>query len=201
MKFLNICLTLILFFTGLSILQPVDSHAQGNEEEIRELLERRDREIKELLGPKGTTYTQEQRDKLKDIINGIVDYREMAEYALQETYDTLSTKERNEFVDLFSTIIRDQSLNNLDIYRAEIKYESIEVKGDSAVVETLARLERVRTPVTYHMEYDQENKEWVVTDIIIDDVSTANSYRRQFQNIINKRGYDYLMKTLRKRAN
>lgn len=201
MKFLNICLTLLLFFAGLTLLQPVKSHAQDNGQEIRELLERRDREIKELLGPKGTKYTQEQRDKLKDIINGIVDYRSMAEYALQETYDTLSTKEKKEFVDLFSTIIRDQSLNNLDIYRADIKYENIEVKGDSAVVKTLARLEKVRTPVTYHMDYDQEKKEWEVTDIIIDDVSTADSYRRQFQNIINKRGYDYLMKTLRKRAN
>ena len=34
----------------------------------------------------------------------------------------------------------------------------------------------------------------------IDDVFTAESYNRQFQRIIRSRGFDYLMTTLRKRA-
>lgn len=176
--------------------------AQKNSEAVRQLLEQRDQEIKDLLGPKGTEYTQEQRQKLKDIINGIIDYEAMAQYALQGVYDTLSTNTREEFVDLFSTIIRDQSLNKLDIYRADVRYQSIEVNSDTATVRTLATLEDVRTPVAYRMEYEQNDgsSRWVVTDMIIDDVSTAGSYRRQFQNIIRKRGFDSLMETLRKRA-
>jgi phospholipid transport system substrate-binding protein len=59
---------------------------------IRELLEDRDQEIKDLLGPKGSDYTEQQRDRLKDIINSIVDYRSMAKKALQSTFDTLSTE-------------------------------------------------------------------------------------------------------------
>jgi phospholipid transport system substrate-binding protein len=34
----------------------------------------------------------------------------------------------------------------------------------------------------------------------IDDVSTAGSYHRQFQRIINQKGFDSLMNSLRKRA-
>ncbi len=192
--------TLFLLLFGASLLLPMTGWAQMDSATVRELLEDRDDEIKQLMGPKGTEYTQEQRDKLKDIINGIIDYRAMAEKALQRTYDTLSTDERAEFVDLFSTIIRDQSLNKLDIYRAEVKYENITVEGDSAVVKTIAQLEKVRTPVTYQMKYEKQNKQWVVTDMIIDDVSTAGSYQRQFQNIIRKKGYDSLVETLRKRA-
>lgn len=192
----------LVFLTGLFgflFMQPAESYAQKSEAAVRQLLEDRDEEIKELLGPKGTEYTQEQREKLKNIINGIIDYRAMAQYALQDTYDTLSQEEREEFVDLFSTIIRDQSLNKLDIYRAEVKYEEISVEGDEAEVRTIARLEDVRTPVGYKMKYT-ENNGWVVTDMVIDDVSTASSYRRQFQNIIRKKGYDSLLETLRKRA-
>ncbi|MDX1638976.1 MAG: ABC transporter substrate-binding protein, partial [Balneolaceae bacterium] len=100
----------------------------------------------------------------------------------------------------FSTIIRDQSLNKLDIYRADVEYRDIDVNGDSAFVETIAILEDVRTPVFYDMFYEEEKKQWVITDMTIDDVSTADSYRRQFQNIIRKRGYDYLLNTLKKRA-
>ena len=34
----------------------------------------------------------------------------------------------------------------------------------------------------------------------IDDVSTAGSYNRQFQRIINQKGFESLMTSLRKRA-
>jgi len=166
--------------------------------EIKQLLEQRDKQIKKLLGPKGTDYTQQQKNKLKDIINGIVDYKAMAQYALQTTYDTLSQDNRREFVDLFSTIVRDQSLNKLDIYRADVTYKEIDMNGDSAKVNTVAVLDKVRTPVNYQMVY--KGNEWKITDMVIDDVSTAASYRRSFQTIIRKKGYDYLLKTLKKRA-
>ena len=193
-------ITATIFVLSMGMILPQFVMGQLDSSSVRQLLEERDQEIKELVGPKGTEYTQEQRDKMKDIINGIIDYRAMAEHALQETYDTLSTEQRTEFVDLFSTIIRDQSLNKLDIYRADVKYEEITVEGDSAVVKTMAQLEKVRTPVTYHMMYERDNEKWVVTDMIIDDVSTAGSYRRQFQSIIQRKGYASLLQTLRKRA-
>lgn len=190
----------LLLMLGMLYLHPGRLMAQHDSSTVRSLLEQRDDEIKELMGPKGTEYTQQQRDKLKDIINGIIDYRAMAQKALQETFDTLSTDQRDEFVNLFSKIIRDQSLNKLDIYRADVKYKKITVEDDSAVVNTVAQLEKVRTPVIYHMKYEDAKNQWVVTDMIIDDVSTAGSYRHQFQGIIRKEGYDSLVEKLRKRA-
>ncbi|MGM0547271.1 MAG: ABC transporter substrate-binding protein [Bacteroidota bacterium] len=200
MNFLKTLYNILLLFFGIFLITPTTSFAQLDSTSVRGLLDERDHQIKELMGPKGTEYTQEQRDQLKDIINGVIDYRAMAQQALQETYDTLSTDERAEFVDLFSTIIRDQSLNKLDIYRADVKYEQIKVEDSSAIVKTVAELEKVRTPVTYEMKYRQDDEQWVVTDMIIDDVSTAASYQRQFQNVIRKKGYDSLLETLRKRA-
>jgi len=172
--------------------------AQTASEEIKQMLESRDAEIKEILGPEGKEYTQDQRDRLKDIINGVIDFEAMASYALGDTYNELSEEERNEFVSLFSTIVRDNSLNKLDIYRADVSYEKIDVTDGNARVETIAQLEDVRTPVYYEME--KEESEWVITDMIIDDVSTAESYNRQFQSIIRKRGYDALKQSLEKRA-
>ncbi len=194
-------MSLILLLTILFI-QPVDGWAQKNVSDIKQLFEERDREIKALLGPKGTEYTDEQREKLKNIINGNIDYGEMAQFALGDTYDELSAEKQNEFINLFSTIIRDQSLNKLDIYRAKVTYEDISVEGDSAFVSTIAELDKVRTPVGYEMKYKEKDgyQQWVVTDMVIDDVSTAGSYQQQFQRIIRKKGFDSLMETLRKRA-
>lgn len=172
--------------------------AQTEADNIRTMLEARDQEIKELLGPSGTEYTQEQRNQLKDIINNVINYQVMAEYALGDTYNEINDEEREEFVSLFSTIIRDNSLNRLDIYRAEVAYNNIEVEDNSAFVETTATLEDVRTSVDYDLASFSEN--WMVTDIIIDQVSTADSYQRQFQSIIRQRGFDALMESLRRRA-
>lgn len=194
---LFLIISLIIF--SLSAINS-SAAAQQDSTTVRELLEQRDQEIKDLVGPKGTEYTQERREKLKDIINGIIDYEAMASFALQETYDTLTTDQREEFVELFATIIRDQSLNKLDIYRADVRYQTIKVNADTAEVMTMVTLDDVRTPVIYDMKYEDGKAQWVVTDMIIDDVSTAGSYRRQFQNIIRKKGYQSLLETLRKRA-
>lgn len=195
-----------LFMTALLLLICIpelcagvqDLAGEQGEQEIRELLESRDKEIKKLLGPKGTEYTDEQREKLKKIINGIIDFEAMAAYALGDTYQRINSEQRNEFVSLFSSIVRDQSLNRLDIYRAEVTYEEIRVASDTARVRTIARLEDVRTPVSYQMRKKESG--WVITDLVIDEVSTKESYYRQFQNIIRQRGFEPLLESLRRRA-
>ena len=198
MKIYKIIIPFLVFFTLTLHTMALPSQAIDREEEIINLLDQRDQQIKELLGPRGTTYTEEQRQELTEIINDIIDYRVMARTALQETYDTISKEERDRFVDLFSTIIRQQSLSQLDIYRAEVVYNDIAVTEDSAMVETTANLDNVRTPVFYEME--RRGEDWVITDMAIDNVWTAESYRRSFQNQIRRRGFDGLMAGLEKRA-
>lgn len=194
MKFLKaaIILTIVAYTITISVF------AQNNEEYIKNMLIERDLEIKELLGPEGQEYTDAQRAELKEIINGIIDFEEMAKIALDETYNEISEESRTEFIDLFTTIIRDHSLNSLDIYRAKITYNSIELGDGNALVKTMAELKDVRTPVDYKMEL--EDSEWVITDMSVDDLWTAESYKNQFQRIIDRRGFETLMESLRKRA-
>lgn len=166
--------------------------------DLQKMMEQRDKQIKALVGPKGINHTSDQTEQLKNIINGIIDYQSMAKIALQSTFDTISDEQRKEFVELFSSIIRDQSLNKLDIYRATVIYEKIDLNGNDAIVHTTAILDNVRTPVTYNME--KRGSDWFITDMAIDNVSTAESYRRSFQNMIRRRGFDALLENLRTRA-
>ncbi len=198
-KLFNFTLFTIFIFSASGLFTCLS--AQKSEEAIRQMLEERNQEIKALLGPKGTDYTPQQRQKLKDIINEVIDYRAMARFALENTWQSLSEEERDEFVEIFSNIVREHSLTNLDIYRAKVNYESIEIDGDSAKVVTLATLDRVRPPVTYNLFFEDDLTKWVVVDLIVDNVSTADSYRRQFQDIIRDKGYDYLLDTLKERVN
>ncbi len=187
-------ITIIFFVLGLSSTVS----AQQTSDSIKMMLVARDTQIKTILGPKGSEYTEEQRDTLKSIINGVIDFEAMSRVALEETFDTISEEQRVEFVDLFSSIIRDNSLTKLDIYRATITYKSISIDDGQALVQTMAELDEVRTPVDYKMKW--KSNEWVISDMSIDDVYTAESYNRQFQRIIARRGFDALMESLRKRA-
>lgn len=197
MKILVLILSIIFGTAVQNTVQAAVSDA-AIIQEVREMLIERDLEIKALLGPEGTEYTETQRDQLMDIINQIIDYRAMARHALQDTWDTLSAEQRDEFVDVFARVIRDQSLNSLEIYRAEVTYESFTVNGNFVTAHTIATLENVRTPVIYELE--NRDGEWFVIDMSVDNVSTADSYRRSFQRIIQRRGFDALMDNLRRRA-
>lgn len=185
-------------FTILSITGFASANDQALIEDAKNMLKSRDAEIKQLLGPKGNEFTDDQRETLKDIINGVIDYAAMAEYALDATWKTLTPEQRQEFVEIFSTIVRDQSLNSLDIYRAEVAYDTFEVNGSRITARTIATLDNVRTPVIYEMV--KKNGKWMVEDMSVDNVSTAESYKRSFQNIIRRRGYDALLENLRRRA-
>lgn len=190
--------SLIIFITTFLITASSVFALQNDKEQLRQMLEARDSQIKTLLGPKGSDFSQDQRDEIKEIINGIIDFRSMAAFALDETYNTINTDDREEFVNLFSTIVRDQSMNRLDIYRADVEYGEITIDGNEALVKTIATLDNTRIPVDYTLKKD--DGEWVITDMIIDRVSTAESYNRQFQSIIRQRGFDALLQSLRRRA-
>lgn len=193
-KIISITILLLISF-GIhhAVAQSITS------DEVRRMMDERDRQIKAILGPEGTTLSDERRNELRNIVNDMIDYEAMARNALQSTYNTITAEQRREFVRLFTDIIRDQSLNNLDIYRAEVIYDEIIIDGNTALVKTTAILRNVRTAVSYTVE--KRNGDWFITDMAIDNVSTTESYRRSFQNVIRRRGFDALLDNLRSRAN
>jgi phospholipid transport system substrate-binding protein len=193
-----ILLSIAILMSSISLAHSQVTPETKAEQQILTMLKERDADVKEVMGPKGTEYTEEQKSQLKELINGIIFFENLAEIALQETFHEISPEKREEFINLFASIIRDQSLAKLDIYRADVIYNTVDVNGDSAYVKTTASLENVTTPVSYEML--KVNGDWMIGDMIIDDVSKAESYQRSFQRIINRNGFDALLGSLRKRA-
>lgn len=170
---------------------------QAAQTEIRQMLEERNTEIKAIL--KGSTdYTQEQRARLKELINGVLDFRAMAETALGPHWDTLATDRRDAFVEVFRDVVRAQSMSDLDVYNSRVTFDQITVQGDSAYVRTTTEYEGTSTPVEYVLQR-QDSGEWLAEEIMVDDVGTAESYARSFQNVVKQRGFAVLMKSLKKK--
>jgi len=170
---------------------------QSTQSEIRQMLEERDQEIKSILsGDKD--YTKEQRARLKELINGVLDFRAMAETALGPHWDTLSTDRREAFVDVFRDVVRAQSMSDLDVYNSKVTFDQISVQGDSAYVRTTTKYEGTTTPVEYVLQRTDDG-EWLAEEIKVDNVGTAESYARSFQNVVKQRGFAALMTSLKKK--
>ncbi len=210
-----VCLSFVLSTALLSDTVLGQSTPGSAPSEIRQSLvsqlEKRDQEIKQLIGDQDESIEGEQREVLSKIVFDLLDAEALAAHALQDTFDIISDEDRSRFVDLFARILRDQSLANLDIYRAEITYDSVAIAqpdqlrptGDYSdityVVYTKARFEEVETPVLYVMALG-DNSSWRILDMSIDDVYTGESYRRQFQSIMRSRGFQPLLESLQRRA-
>lgn len=180
----------------LLALVALPAAAQTRSTDIQSMLQQRDREIKTLLGTQDT-FTQAQRDQLKTLINDVIDFRAMSELALGTHWDDLTAAERDRFVDVFSEIVRNQSLSNLDIYRAPVTYQNVDVDGDAARVTTTTVYKETPATVIYVMGLEEGT--WRVHDIVLDDVSTAEGYARSFQRVILRKGFDALMASLEKK--
>lgn len=193
---------LLLLLTGLLLLglmaPPV--LAQSPKDTIRAMMEKRDREIKQAIKPlveNPETATDEQRTQAASLINDQIDFEEMGRQALGKYWADLTEEQRTEFINVFSTIVRSQSLADLNAYNATVVYEQILVDGDKAHVKTTASIEDKKLPVEYKL--GAKTGTWWLYDIILDGVGTIDGYATSFQTAIRKRGFDTFMELLYKR--
>ncbi len=187
---------LLILLTALLPIAAGHAYGQKSPAEVRRMLEQRDAQIKSILGENNRP-SNAQRETLKNVINGVIDFESMSREALGKHWAPLSAQQKEHFVQVFSDIVRSQSLSNLDVYRSTVSYEDIRVAGDSAHVVTSTIYKDIPTRVEYRMIF--RNSGWHVSDIILDDVSTTEGYARSFQSVIRKKGFDALMTSLEKR--
>ncbi len=195
MKELSLGLLFTFAFLLSAVVAPVTAQSSAADN-IRQMLVERDQEIKQILGD-DDQLTDEEREKLQKVVNENIDFNYMGRQALGRHWEKLSEKQRTRFLETFTEIVREQSLSNIRIYRANVTYEDISVQDDTAHVTTLTAYDDIETPVAYDLI--RENGDWKVVDIVIDGVGTVESYARSFQTVIRKRGFDTLMKSLDKK--
>jgi phospholipid transport system substrate-binding protein len=188
------------FFLVLLAFAFVAVPAPAQSSEIQQMLRQRDAEIKSILGPSGTP-TAAQREKLRDVVNGVIDFEAMAKGALGPFWSDLSAAQRTAFTDVFGGVVRAQSLADLDLYRARVTYGDVDVNGATAVAQTTARSGNVDAAVDYALA--KKGTTWYVTDIVIDGTGTVEGYATSFQRVMKRQGaeagYEKLMTSLRKR--
>lgn len=193
MKHLLVSAALLLYSTIVFATEQAETEA------VKPItfLQVHDAEARDILAQTaGDSLLAKQRQQIKGHINSAFDFAELSKLALGEHWDGRSQEERAQFVGTFGDIIAEQNFNNfVDYYRdGKIVYQGQEVDRDKAVVRAQAPAKREAVDITYLLH--RKEGQWRVYDLVIDDASTVEGYRKRYSRYLKKKPFGQLMERL-----
>jgi len=161
-----------------------------------------DRVIAVLKDPKFKTPEKknDRVDRLKEIINPIFDYDEMARRTLGAHWRRRTAAEQQEFVKLFRAFLEKIYAEKVDLYEGErVVFGRETIDGEFAEVESkVTNAKGEESPVLYRLK--RTDGKWKVYDAVVENISIVNNYRSQFDRVISKSSFDELKKMLREKG-
>lgn len=142
---------------------------------------------------------QERIERLKEVLDPIFDYDEMAKRALGAHWRRRSPTEQEEFVKLFRNFLEKIYSDKVNLYQGQkVIFGRETIEKDFAEVEsTVVNTKGEEISVVYRLR--RVDGKWKVYDALVENVSIVNNYRSQFDHIISKYSFDELKKLLREK--
>jgi len=139
-------------------------------------------------------------ERLREALNPIFDYEEMAKRALGTHWRRRTPAEQEEFVKLFRDFLERIYSDKVDLYGGEkVRFGRELIDKDFAQVEsTIIKPKGEELAVIYKLR--QLNGQWKVYDAVVENISIVNNYRSQFDRIISSSSYEELVKRLQEKA-
>ncbi len=160
-----------------------------------------DKAIQILQDPKlrSSNKKQERIERLKEVLNPIFDYDEMAKRALGAHWRHRTPAEKEEFVKLFRDFLEKIYSDKVDLYEGQkVSFGRETIDKDFAEVDSeVTNNKGEEISVVYRLR--RVDGKWKVYDALVENVSIINNYRAQFDHIISKYSFDELKKLLRQK--
>ncbi len=139
----------------------------------------------------------ERRDKLWAEISPIFDFEEMSKRALGKHWSGRTSEEREEFIRLFTRILRDTYVGKTDAYSGEsIEFLRERQSGNRSKVQTNFITKRGQE-ISVDFSLIKKDEKWEIYDMIIEGISLVNNYRSQFREILKKSSYEELVQKIK----
>jgi phospholipid transport system substrate-binding protein len=150
----------------------------------------------------GSPDEQSAKSELKAAVNHLIDYHELAQRALSDHWGKLSAAQQEEFVSTLRELIEKNYVKQLrSTLEYEVMYKKEQLADTEATINTTVKVrtkgKSTDTAIDYKMKRIKD--QWLVYDVITDDVSMLRNYKNQFNKIISQESYDALIKKMRKK--
>lgn len=156
---------------------------------------------------KGSAEAKKRRATLEAEAKKLFDFETLSQKVLGKNWDTGNTEQQQEFVSLFSYLVRDKYLDQIEGNSAKgftLSWGNEELSGDTAVVRATfdgktAEGKEVHIKIVYKMI--QRSSGWMVYDVVTDDSSLMETYKDSFGKMFKKEGsFEAVLVKLRGKA-
>jgi len=161
--------------------------------------------LKKLFQKSSPSWSPEQdakRSEMRKIVNGFLDFEELAHRSLARHWEGLTPKQRIEFVGVLRDLIERNYIKQVHGQpNYELRFSKEAVNGSEAAVSATLDASHDSKKVAVEMEYKLLYKggRWLVFDVVTDEQSMLENYRAEFNKIISKESFDALLKRMKKR--
>ena len=151
-------------------------------------------------GIKNGTAKDALEERILAIAEDIFDYNELSRRALGQNWKKLNVKEKEEFTDLFSTLLAGVYMDRIVTYTDEKVIFEKENMFSENQGEVQSKVITGSTEISIYYRVIRKDGNWKVYDVIIEGVSLIKNYRGQFRQILTNRSPEYLLQVLRKKV-
>jgi phospholipid transport system substrate-binding protein len=146
---------------------------------------------------KGPEKARDRRTSVRRVADDFFAFDETAKRSLGRHWQTRTSIEQKEFVQVFSDLLERSYFTKIELYGGEkIQYVGEAIDADQATVKTkILTKQESEIPVDYRMM--KRGDKWLVYDVVIEGVSLISNYRTQFNKIIQTTSYGELVKKIK----
>jgi phospholipid transport system substrate-binding protein len=146
------------------------------------------------------TKSAEDEKRLDAAFDAVFDYDSLAKQTLKDSWAERTPAERTEFTNVLKDLVRNAYRKNLKkTLGYDIDYKG-ELDADSGkLVKTVARNAKNsrEEPVSVDYLVHQVDGKWLINDIVTEGSSLVRNYRNQFRRVIQKHGFEELLKRMK----
>jgi phospholipid transport system substrate-binding protein len=145
-----------------------------------------------------------QASSVQAVIDGLLDFDEIARRTLGAQWGGLRADQRREFVETLQKLIEHRPLErglSIDL-ESTVAYKDESIVRDEATVVTTVTSYSTGRPNRRTVDYRLffRGGRWRVYDIVIEGVSMVDDYRAQFARIIAEDSFDGLLRRMHKKV-
>lgn len=149
----------------------------------------------------GDANFQKRIEKIEEIVLPRLDSLEFGRRCLGVHWQKLTEAQRQEFIELFKELIEKAYGGMLDRYPEEVRFSYDEERIDGKFAEVYTQVENPTQNKNFSVVYrlNLKDGQWLIYDVVAENVSMVRNYRNQFSRILNRSSYEELAQALRKK--
>ena len=148
-------------------------------------------------------HRREKRIKqVSEIVRPLFDRREVARRTLGVYWRDRTEEQRAEFIEIFTELIEKSYGETFDkqaekyLDQVEFLYDQETIDGNFAEVNTRIFVPSQNKYFSINYRLHQVDGQWLIYDVVVENISMVRNFRTQFYRIIGKSSYEELVRKL-----